>query len=140
MIRQLTPQDHGDFLHLMTQLHDHPPNSDPAAFSALLSHPGTTLWGALCNDTVAATATLHLLPNLTYGGRPYGLIENVVTLPEVRGQGLGARVMQAATDHAFAHNAYKVMLLSAQARNARAFYERLGFSADEKHGLIKRAP
>ena len=33
-------------------------------------------------------ATLHLLPNLTYGGWPYALVEIVVTRRAHHGQGL----------------------------------------------------
>ena len=45
-----------------------------AQFAKVLSHSGTTIFGALSGDQVKAMVTLHLLPNVTYGGRPYGLI------------------------------------------------------------------
>ena len=71
-------------------------------------------------------------------GRPYGLVENVVTGRPYRGQGLGRIVLQACIDHAKDAGAYKLMLLTGQARGVVGFYEKLGFSDHEKHGLILR--
>ena len=75
---------------------------------------------------------------MPYGGRPYGLIENVVTLAPHRGQGLGRAVMQALIAAADVADAYKIMLLTGQGRDAKGFFLALGFDADEKHGLILR--
>jgi GNAT superfamily N-acetyltransferase len=83
-------------------------------------------------------ATLHLMPNMTYHGRPFGLIENVVTLPDARGQGFARAVMMALADTAQDANAYKIMLLTGRDNEAKGFYERLGYNADEKHGMILR--
>ncbi|MEO1364479.1 MAG: GNAT family N-acetyltransferase [Pseudomonadota bacterium] len=85
--------------------------------------------------------TLHILPNMTQGGRPYALIENVVTHAEHRGAGHGRQVMEAAVAAAWAADCYKIMLLTGQTAQARGFYEALGFSADEKWGMtLRRAP
>jgi Acetyltransferases len=83
-------------------------------------------------------ATLHVLPNMTYGGRPYGLIENVVTEKDHRGQGHGRAVIGRLAEAARAAGCYKLMLLTGQARNARGFYEAVGFSADAKWGMMMR--
>ena len=49
--------------------------------------------------------------------------------------------MQAAIDAVWAADAYKVMLVTGQGTGARGFYERLGFRADEKHGMqMRRVP
>lgn len=136
--RRLTAADHTAFLALLGHLHPHPANQDPALFERLLTHPGTSLWGTGDGNALAAVATLHLLPNLTHGGRPYGLVENVVTTPEARGRGHASAVMQALRAHAQAAGAYKLMLLSGRHGEALGFYRRLGYSVDEKHGLILR--
>lgn len=111
---------------------------DPAQFRKVLDHAGTTLWGAFDRDALAAMVTLHLMPNMTYGGRPYGLIENVITAAPHRGKGHGRRALSAAIDAARRANAYKLMLLTGSRRNAVGFYQSLGFSGDEKHGMILR--
>ena len=108
------------------------------AFAAVLNHPGTSILGMDHGGSIIAMTTLHLLPNMTSGGRPYALIENVVTDPEYRGQGIGRKVLEACIERAKAANGYKIMLLTGEARGVRGFYEKLGFSGHEKHGMILR--
>ena len=106
--------------------------------------PGTQVIVVEDDQRLIATATLHVLPNLTYGGRPYALIENVITSASARGKGVGRRVMQAAIDAAWQADAYKIMLLTGKHRRSGSvlgFYEKLGFTADEKHGMtLRRIP
>ena len=110
-------------------------------FRALLAHPGTTVIGAERGGAVLAMATLHLLPNLTYTGRPYALVENVVTLRAHHGRGLGRAVMQAVIARAWAADAYKIMLLTGQSNTAKGFYMKLGFDPDEKQAMtLRRVP
>ena len=112
-----------------------------AQFHTLLDHPGTTVIGAERAGQVLAMATLHLLPNLTYAGRPYALVENVVTLRSHHGQGLGRAVMQVVIAQAWGQDAYKIMLLTGRGAGALGFYAKLGFDADEKHGMtLRRVP
>ncbi|MCH2250768.1 MAG: GNAT family N-acetyltransferase [Cognatishimia sp.] len=111
-----------------------------AQFAKVLSHSGTTIFGALSGDQVKAMVTLHLLPNVTYGGRPYGLIENVVTDQDARGQGLAKAAMTAALEAAWQADAYKVMLLTGLGNEAVGFYEKLGFVSTEKAGMILSRP
>ncbi len=115
-----------------------PVSDSSAAFDAVLNHSGTTILGMEHEGAIIAMTTLHLLPNMTSGGRPYALVENVVTDPEHRGQGVGRQVLQACIDRAKSENAYKVMLLTGEARGVRGFYEKLGFSGHQKHGLVLR--
>lgn len=113
---------------------------DQAQFEAIIGHPGTSIFGAFVEGRLCAIATLHLLPNMSYAGRPYGLIENVVADAAIMNQGVGRAVMQAAIDAAQEAEAYKVMLLTGRANEAMGFYEKLGFNADEKSGMILRFP
>ncbi|CUH99022.1 GNAT family N-acetyltransferase [Leisingera aquaemixtae] len=107
----------------------------------ILEHPGTCIAVAEVEAQVVSAATLHILPNLTHGGRPYALIENVVTLRAFQGRGLGRAVMGFARDAAWAEDAYKIMLLTGKAAAARGFYERLGYSGDDKHAMtLRRSP
>ncbi len=94
-------------------------------------------WGADLDGELVATCTLTVIPNLTRGGRPYGLIENVVTHPDYRKQGLGSQILAYALKIAWAQNCYKVMLLTGSKREATLrFYENAGFKRGVKTGFI----
>lgn len=140
LIRKLGSDDFVDALRLYQILTRDPvPVSDSsAAFDAVLSHSGTYIFGMEAESRIIAMTTLHLLPNMTSGGRPYALIENVITDPDYRGQGIGRLVLEACIGRAKLANAYKIMSLTGEGRGARGFYEKLGFSGDEKHGLVLR--
>ena len=86
-----------------------------------------------------STCTLILVPNLTRGGRPYGLIENVVTHPDYRRRGLGTSVLKRALQAAWERNCYKVMLLTGSKNEATLrFYEKAGFARGVKTGFVAR--
>ncbi|WP_299562557.1 GNAT family N-acetyltransferase [uncultured Sulfitobacter sp.] len=139
-VRALLPTDFDDALVLYRHLTRDPVpvSTSFEAFRTVLAHTGTTVFGFEQKGRIISMITLHLLPNMTSGGRPYGLVENVVTDPAYRGVGAGRAVLTAVTDHARAAGAYKVMLLTGSARGARGFYEKLGFSDAEKHGMVLR--
>ena len=101
MIRSLTEADCGDALALYEDLTlGGPISRDPARFAAILSHPGTVILGFEHRGRIVSMATLHLMPNMTYRGRPYGLAENVVTAEAERGLGRGKAVMLALLERA----------------------------------------
>ena len=78
---------------------------------------------------VMGTLTLYLLPNLSHGARPTGLVENVVVAPRTRGQGLGRVLMGRAEELARAHGCYRLALTSNRRRtDSHRFYEGLGFA------------
>lgn len=112
-----------------------------ARFADILRHPGTMIFGTELGSRITAMATLHLLPNMTQAGRPYALVENVVTLRSFRKQGLGRAVLETIIDQAWSAEAYKIMLLTGRELGAKGFYEALGFTSDEKHGMtLRRGP
>jgi GNAT superfamily N-acetyltransferase len=82
-----------------------------------------------------------IVPNFTRGARPYAIIENVVTHPDYRRQGLGTRVLHYALDLAWQQQCYKVMLLtSSKSEETLHFYKRAGFKSGVKTGFIARPP
>jgi GNAT superfamily N-acetyltransferase len=137
-VRPLGGEDTEAALRLYIALTQGPKEVSAEAFHAVLGHPGTTVFGAEGAGHILGMATLHLLPNVTFAGRPYGLIENVVTHPDHRRRGIGRAVLQAALDHAWAASAYKVMLMTGPARNAVGFYEAVGFCSEDKHAMVMR--
>lgn len=91
---------------------------------------------------LASTCMIALVMNLASGGRPFGVVEHVVTLPQFRGRGLARKTLQHALDFAWSQSCCKVMLLSGMQREeAHALYESLGFRGDIERGfVIKPAP
>ena len=84
---------------------------------------------------------LDIIPNLTRGARPYGLIENVVTRREYRNQGFGTVLLGHALDVAWNNGCYKVMLLTGRIDPAVfRLYEKAGFRRGIKEGLIAYPP
>jgi GNAT superfamily N-acetyltransferase len=93
-----------------------------------------------CNR-IAATCMLVTAPNLLRGGRNHGFLENVVTHPELRGQGHGKAVVQAALAHAWATDCHHVLMQSGRAdARAHAFYEGLGFRPGIRVGYVATRP
>ena len=90
---------------------------------------------------VIASCTLVIIPNLTRGARPYGLIENVVTHEQYRKKGIGRQILQYALDIAWKNNCYKVMLLTGRKdETTLRFYNNSGFKSGIKTGFIAYPP
>lgn len=111
----------------------------------------TELWRNIFNDPeryyfvikedgrLVSTCTLAIIKNLTRSGRPFGLIENVVTHSEYRKRGYGTAILQKAVEIAKDNNCYKVMLLTGRKEESTLrFYERAGFERGIKTGFIKK--
>jgi GNAT superfamily N-acetyltransferase len=136
-IREATSADLAGVLELYRHLNPDDPCPDPAkaaaAWSALLRSDLTTVLVADVGGIIASTCTLAVIPNLTRGTRPYGVIENVVTDPEHRRHGLGRAVLEAALKAAWAADCYKVMLATgSQKPETLRFYEGAGFKRGGK--------
>ena len=89
------------------------------------------------NNAIIASCCISIIPNVTRRGRPYALIENVITHPEHRRKGFGTLVLNEAIQYAQEQHCYKIMLLSDFKREeAHAFYNSLGFDENNKKGFI----
>lgn len=116
-----------------------------AVWQELLGSPRHSYWGVFvpCDGTaqLVATCTLTVVPNLTRGCRPYGLIENVVTHGAHRGAGHGKAVLEAALQHAWRQGCYKVMLMTGRKDAATlGFYESAGFDGQAKRAFMAKNP
>jgi GNAT superfamily N-acetyltransferase len=108
-----------------------------ARWRELLSESHIRVVVAESDGSLASTCMIALVANLTSGGRPFGLIEHVITLPQFRGRGLARATLQHALDFAWSQNCCKVMLLSGvQREEAHALYESLGFRGDIERGFV----
>jgi len=139
VVRVLMRSDADEALKLYNNLTAGPRARDPEAFVRVLDHVGTDIYGAMMGHTLISMATLHLLPNVTWDARPYGLIENVITKAAYRRMGYGRMVMEHAIAQAWRARAHKIMLMTGQRLGAREFYEAVGFSSDQKHAMILHA-
>jgi GNAT superfamily N-acetyltransferase len=137
-VRPLTLAEADQALILYNELTNGPPARAVAPFKRVLEHPDTWVIGAFEGETLAAMVTLHLLPNALWEGRPYGLIENVVTRQGFRRRGFGRAAMEGAIARAAAADAHKIMLMTGTARGARGFYAALGFTDQEKIAMVLR--
>src|SRR2546421_201505 len=132
LIRPAVPDDLADVLSLYRHLHPDDPELQPPeaerAWSAILCSGLTTLIVADAAGLLGGAWTLAVIPQLSLGGRPYGVIENVVTHRDYRRAGLGRGVLQAALDNAWKSDCYKVMLATGSQRETTLrFYEGAGF-------------
>lgn len=119
------------------------PEDTPLDFDRALSiwrsseAAGLTKYLVAAEDgAIVSTCCVTVVPNLTRGGRPYAIIENVITDKSRRRRGIGARVMRDAIEFARKRDCYKVVLLSSSKRKeAHEFYEALGFDGNSKKGF-----
>ncbi len=141
-VRPIEKDELARLLALYEHLHvdDVPLNIDQrlkALWDEILNNPLLHyLVGELDGELISA-CTLAIIPNLTRGARPYGLIENVVTHPDHRKQGFGTRILRHALQVAWDGDCYKVMLLTSSRKEPTLrFYERAGFKRGVKTGFI----
>ncbi|HOU16074.1 MAG TPA: GNAT family N-acetyltransferase [Anaerolineae bacterium] len=145
-VRQIRPNELPEVLKLYEHLHA---EDEPLPDAATV----TQVWNELCadpklhcliatvDDTPVASCILAVIPNLTRGARPYGLIENVVTHAGYRRQGIGTALLRHALTIAWEHNCYKVMLLTRRKdEGVLRFYEKAGFRQGVKTGFIAYPP
>ena len=107
----------------------------------LLRYPGSAVFIGIADASTVASCTLVVIPNLTRGGQPYGLIENVVTHADHRGRGYGKQVLQAAVGAAWEAGCYKVMLMTGSKKpSTLAFYTAAGFEHSKTGFQVRRLP
>lgn len=89
------------------------------------------------NGEIISSCTIAIIKNLTRNLRPYGLIENMITHPNYRNQGLGTKILHKAVEIAKENNCYKVMLLTgSKSEDTLRFYKNAGFVQGVKTGFI----
>jgi GNAT superfamily N-acetyltransferase len=93
----------------------------------ILRTPGRTVLVADDGTRLIGTADVLIVPNLTHGGRPWAIVENVVVDWHAQGTGVGTALLTEALRLARDAGCYMLQLLSLNHRTeAHAFYQRLG--------------
>lgn len=139
---------HGNELSELLELYKHLHRSDEllpcepvvqAVWQELLANPRCRYFGAYVGEALVSSCTITVIPNLTRGCRPYGVIENVVTHAHHRKKGYGKAVLAHALSHAWSEGCYKVMLLTGRKDEATfKFYESAGFDRHGKQAFIAK--
>ena len=142
-IRAALPSDLEGLLALYRHLNpsDEPVSRDlaPSRLEAIKQIPGSAVLLGLLDDQLVASCTLIVIPNPTNGGKPYGLIENVVTHAGYRGRGYGTSILHAAAKAAWDAGCYKVMLMTGSKQpSTLKFYENAGFEQTKTGFQMRR--
>jgi GNAT superfamily N-acetyltransferase len=146
LIRSAERRDLASVLELYRYLHemDAPlPDAEELErlWANILEQPGLHCIVGEHEGRLVSCCCIAIIPNLTRGGRPYALIENVVTHREFRKRGFATAVVRHALARAWESDCYKAMLLTGSRRpETHRFYEACGFRSDNKIGFVARPP
>lgn len=140
LIQKAGLEDLDAILSLYSHLHSSDDPSPPKAkleiiWKEFLSNPAMACLLATVAGNPVGTCSMLIVPNLTRGGRPYSLIENVVVHTAFQKKGIGKTLMDEAIKVAKESNCYSIMLLSGADNKNHAFYEKLGFDRNRKVGF-----
>ncbi len=86
----------------------------------------------LLNDVIIGTFQLTITPYLVLQGKKRGTIESFHVDSSLRGKGYGAKMMQYAIQMAKKKGVKIVQLTTNKKRDAKGFYEKLGFIASHE--------
>ncbi len=143
-IRELKESELSELLALYEHLHaDDTPLPEKEQLSVvwgeIINSPKLNYFGAFEKERLVASCTISIIPNLTRSCRPYGLIENVVTHPKFRRNGIGRAILVHARNYAWSQNCYKVMLMTGRKdEGTLKFYESAGFDPHSKQAFTAK--
>ncbi len=93
---------------------------------------GGAVFGAYRGSKIVGTCTLNVCANLSWSGRPYGIVDNIIVTKDERSKGIGKSLLLFAWRMAESKNCYKVALMTKQSdQDSVSFYRSAGFSSDE---------
>lgn len=137
-----------DELEILLQLYNHLHSNDDRPKD---SNVFIKVWNEIVNDPkifyfvadlkgqFICSCHLILVPNLTRGCSPYGIIENVVTHSDYRANGIGKGILRYALNVAWAFGCYKVMLMTGSKKEwVHKFYEDAGFEKNTKTAFLAK--
>ncbi|WP_261845164.1 GNAT family N-acetyltransferase [Aliamphritea ceti] len=141
-VRAIKPEEINDVLALIDQYdQEAAPRPDQACletiYTAIIESGGCVV-GAFADESLLGTCTINICPNLSWSGRPYAIIENVIVSEHCRGKGIGKAVLCYAKQHFEAAGCYKVALMTGSKKSeTHHFYESAGFVASKTGYVIR---
>ena len=115
-----------------------PTSEQQQAIFAELKNNGGCILVATEENSIIGTCTLNICPNLSWSGRPYAIIENVIVTKDSRNKGIGKALLNYSAKLAENKNCYKIALMTgSKDPNVLKFYEAAGFTGN-KHGFQRR--
>lgn len=113
-------------------------NNDIRSIYSKITANGGAVLGAFRGKEMVGTCTVNVCANLSWSGRPYSIIENIIVTEGSRNQGLGKYLLLFSKHFAASKNCYKVALMTREKNvAATTFYTSAGFS-DDKVGYQMR--
>jgi len=117
---------------------EHPSDEDLHRIFEEIENSGGCVLGAFDEAQLVGTSTVNLCPNLSWSGRPYAIIENVIVDSNYRGQGIGKDLLRKAQQIALDSGCYKIAVMTGSKRDETLkFYEAAGFVGN-KIGFQRR--
>ena len=107
-----------------------------ALWQDMLRDPRLFSFVAEFEGEVVGSCVLDIVPNMTRGARPFGVLQNVVTHRDYRGRGVGKQLNEFVLAFAWSRNCYQVLVQTGRPEVV-AFYERLGFR-QAKIGMVAK--
>lgn len=90
---------------------------------------GGAVFGAYRGSKIVGTCTLNVCANLSWSGRPYGIVENIIVTESERNKGIGKSLVLFARRMAESKNCYKVSLMGEPSDvDTISFFRAAGFS------------
>ncbi len=115
-----------------------PSTSELESIHASIEQSGGCIVGAFDKGKLIGTCTINVCSNLSWSGRPYAMIENVIVTQESRRQGYGKALLEYSMTFARRANCYKLALMSgSKDPSTHQFYRSAGFS-ESKRGYVMR--
>jgi len=137
-VRRVEQEEIGKVLALIDQ-YDRPTTQHPGPkrikeiYTAIVASGGCIVGAFGEGEQLLGTCTVNICPNLSWSGRPYGMIENVVVSVDHRNLGIGKKILSYAVAYAEQAGCYKAALMSGSKDPAVCkFYESAGFSPSKQ--------
>jgi len=113
-------------------------NISQGIFNEILRSNCFTITVAELHNDIVGSCYINIIPNITRAAAPYAVIENVITHPKYRRQGVGRALVSHALNMAKRNSCYKVMLMTGGDDEVQSFYESCGMKRGLKTAFIKR--